>query len=153
LREQINQLVDQYASLSSLNPARATDTYVRSLFEGFAKTFESSLVGKLNYETPTIIANFLRLLISSVTLHYDILDLGCDTGLAGKALIDLEKTLVGIDLSKEMLKIAEAKNIYNRLIQDEIHQILSSGTFTKKKIQTHLLACINSMFRENISNL
>ena len=64
-------------------------------------------------------------LISSVNLHYDILDLGCGTGLAGEALIDLAKTLVGIDLSKEMLKIAEAKNIYNRLIQDEIHHALS----------------------------
>ena len=48
LRKQINQFVDQYASLSSLSPARATDTYVSSLFEGFAKTFESSFVGKLN---------------------------------------------------------------------------------------------------------
>ena len=84
MREQINQLVDQYASLSGLNPARATDTYVSSLFDGYAKTFESSLVGKLNYETPTIIANFLRSLISSVNLHYDIVDLGCGTGLAGE---------------------------------------------------------------------
>jgi predicted TPR repeat methyltransferase len=113
------------ASLSGLNPARATDIYVSSLFDAYAKTFESSLVGKLNYEIPTIIANYLRPLISSVNLQFDILDLGCGTGLAGEALIDLVKTLVGIDLSKEMLKIAEAKNIYNRLIQDEIHHALS----------------------------
>jgi predicted TPR repeat methyltransferase len=53
------------------------------------------------------------------------LDLGCGTGLVGEALIDLAKTLVGIDLSKEMLKIAQAKNIYHRLIQDEIHHALS----------------------------
>ena len=52
-REQINQLVDQYASLSGLNPARATDTYVSSLFDGYAKTFESSLVGDLNYKKKT----------------------------------------------------------------------------------------------------
>ena len=64
-------------------------------------------------------------LISSVNLHYDILDLGCGIGSAGEALIDFVKTLVGIDLSKKMLKIAGAKNIYNRLIQDEIHHALS----------------------------
>lgn len=52
------------------------------------------------------------------------MDLGCGTGLAGEALIDLAKTLVGIDLSKEMLKIAEAKNIYSQLNQDEIHHAL-----------------------------
>jgi predicted TPR repeat methyltransferase len=123
--EYAKKLSHTIASLSGLNPVRATDAYVSSLFDGYAKKFESSLVGELNYKTPTIIANFLRPLISSVNPHFDILDLGCGTGLAGEALIDLAKTLVGIDLSKEMLKIAEAKNIYNRLIQDEIHHALS----------------------------
>jgi predicted TPR repeat methyltransferase len=83
------------------------------------------LVGELYYKTPSIIADLLRPLISPNNQHFDILDLGCGTGLAGEALIDLAKTLVGIDLSKEMLEIAKAKNIYHRLIQDEIHHALS----------------------------
>ena len=65
-------------------------------------------------------------LISSKNTKLDILDLGCGTGLAGEALIDLAKNLVGIDLSKEMLKLASAKNIYNRLVLSEIHHALSS---------------------------
>ena len=113
------------ASFRGLNPVRATDSYVSSLFDDFAKNFESILVGNLKYEIPTIIANFLRPLISLENPNFDILDLGCGTGLAGEALIDLAKTLVGIDLSKEMLKLAKAKNIYDRLIQDEIHHALS----------------------------
>jgi predicted TPR repeat methyltransferase len=113
------------SSLTGLNPVRATDAYVSSLFDGYAKKFESSLVENLNYKTPTIIANFIRSLISLEYPNFDILDLGCGTGLAGKALSGLAKTLVGIDLSKEMLKIAKAKNIYDRLIQDEIHHALS----------------------------
>ena len=113
------------ASLSGLNPVRATDAYVSDLFDDYAKKFESNLVGTLNYKTPTIIANFIRPLISSENPNFDILDLGCGTGLAGEALSDLAKTLVGIDLSKEMLKIAAAKNIYDRLVQDEIHHALS----------------------------
>ena len=123
--EYAENLSHAIASLTGLNPERATDSYVSSLFDGYAKKFESNLVGDLNYKTPTIIANFLRPLISSVSLHFDILDLGCGTGLAGEALIDVAKTLVGIDLSKEMLKIAAAKNIYTRLTQDEIHHALS----------------------------
>jgi predicted TPR repeat methyltransferase len=123
--EYAEELSHAIASLKGLNPVRATDAYVSSLFDGYAKKFESSLVGELNYKTPTIIANFLRPLIPSVNPKLDVLDLGCGTGLAGEALIDLAKTLVGIDLSKEMLKIAEAKNIYSRLIQDEIHHALS----------------------------
>jgi len=123
--ENAENLSHGIASISGLNPARATDAYVSGLFDGYAKKFESSLVEKLNYKTPTIIADLLRPFISSINPHFDILDLGCGTGLAGEALIDVAKTLVGIDLSKEMLKIAAAKNIYTRLTQDEIHHALS----------------------------
>jgi predicted TPR repeat methyltransferase len=122
LTEKLSHLI---SSISGLNPIRATDAYVSSLFDGYANKFESSLVKELNYKTPTIIANFIRPLIMSENPNLDILDLGCGTGLAGEALSGLAKTLVGIDLSKEMLKIAKAKNIYDRLIQDEIHHALS----------------------------
>jgi predicted TPR repeat methyltransferase len=114
------------ATLNGNNPLRANDAYVAELFDGYAKDFDSSLVGKLNYKTPTIIADYLKSLISSKNIKLDVLDLGCGTGLAGEALIDLAKNLVGIDLSKEMLKLASAKNIYDRLIQSEIHHALSN---------------------------
>ncbi len=123
--EYAENLSHAIASISGLNPARATNAYVSDLFDDYAKKFESSLVEDLNYKTPTLIANFLLPLVSSENPNFDILDLGCGTGLAGEALIGLARTLVGVDLSKEMLKIAEAKNIYNRLIQDDIHHALS----------------------------
>ena len=114
------------ATINGHNPLRANDAYVAELFDGYAKNFDSSLVGPLNYKTPTIIANYLKLLITSKNTKLDILDLGCGTGLAGEALIGLAKNLVGIDLSKEMLKLANAKNIYNRLVQAEIHHAISN---------------------------
>ena len=123
--EYAENLSHAIASISGLNPARATNAYVSDLFDDYAKKLESSLVEDLNYKTPTLIANFLLPLVSSENPNFDILDLGCGTGLAGEALIGLARTLVGVDLSREMLKIAEAKNIYNRLIQDEIHHALS----------------------------
>jgi predicted TPR repeat methyltransferase len=114
------------ATINGLNPLRASDAYVAELFDGYAKDFESSLVGKLNYKTPTIIADYLKLLIPFKNIKLDILDLGCGTGLAGEVLIDLAKNLVGIDLSKEMLKLASAKNIYDRLVHSEIHHALNN---------------------------
>jgi predicted TPR repeat methyltransferase len=120
-----DKLSHTIASLRGLNPVRATDSYVSNLFDGYAKKFVSILVDELHYKTPTIISDFLRPLISSKNPDFDILDLGCGTGLAGEVLIDLAKTLVGIDLSKEMLKIAKSKNIYHRLIHDEVHHALS----------------------------
>ena len=114
------------ATINGHNPLRASDAYVAELFDGYAKDFESSLVGKLNYKTPTIIADYLKLFIPFKNIKLDILDLGCGTGLAGEVLIDLAKNLVGIDLSKEMLKLASAKNIYNRLVHSEIHHALNN---------------------------
>lgn len=122
--EYAEKLSHTIASLNGLNPVRASDAYVSNLFDEYAEKFESSLVGMLNYKTPNVIADLLRPLISSVNKQFDILDLGCGTGLAGEALIDFSKTLVGIDLSKEMLKIAEKKNIYSRLVQGGIHHAL-----------------------------
>jgi predicted TPR repeat methyltransferase len=113
------------AIINGHNPLRANDAYVAELFDGYAKNFDSSLVGQLNYKTPTILANYLKPLITSGNTKLDILDLGCGTGLAGEALIDLAENLVGIDLSKEMLKLASEKNIYNRLVQSEIHHALN----------------------------
>jgi len=112
------------AAINGLNPPRATDAYVSSLFDSYAKKFDTSLVGNLDYRTPTSIASVLRSLIPAANPKLDILDLGCGTGLVGEALVDLANTLVGIDLSKEMLKLAKAKNTYDRLIQDEIHHAL-----------------------------
>jgi predicted TPR repeat methyltransferase len=114
------------ATINSHNPLRANDAYVTDLFDGYAKDFESSLVGNLNYKTPAIISDYLKLLIPFKNIKLDILDLGCGTGLAGEVLIDLAKNLVGIDLSKEMLKLASAKNIYNRLVHSEIHYALNN---------------------------
>lgn len=112
------------AASSGVSPARANDAYVVDLFDGYAKNFEFSLLENLNYKAPTIISNYLRTLIPSNKFFYDILDLGSGTGLAGEALFDLAKTLVGIDLSREMLEIASKKKIYSRLVQDEIHHAL-----------------------------
>lgn len=41
----------------------------------------------------------------------DILDLGCGTGLAGAWLKDYAKTLIGVDISTEMVKAAKKKQV------------------------------------------
>ena len=113
------------AALRGTNTERATNSYVTHVFDGYAAKFESSLVGQLSYAAPRVIANQLRSTISEVGPRWDILDLGCGTGLAGAELADLAKTLVGIDLSVKMLQKARAKNIYHRLVADDIEYALS----------------------------
>ena len=56
----------------------------------------------------------------------DILDLGCGTGLAGAWLKDYAKTLVGVDLSEEMVKIARKKGLYQDLQVQNLNTYLDS---------------------------
>lgn len=45
----------------------------------------------------------------------DILDIGCGTGLAGAWLKDYAKSLVGVDLSEQMVNLARKKMLYQEL--------------------------------------
>ena len=52
-----------------------------------------------------------------------ILDAGCGTGLVAQVLSDMNfKNIVGLDYSKDMLKIAKNKKIYKRLIQESLNK-------------------------------
>lgn len=53
-------------------------------------------------------------------ISLDILDLGCGTGLAGYWLKDISKSITGVDLSAEMIKLAEKKSVYTNLVNEPI---------------------------------
>ena len=76
------------------------------------------------------------------TRNAQVLDIGCGTGLTGKHISEKGlKALDGIDLSKEMLQVADSRGIYRNLVVADINEPLplsdrvydaaiSSGTFT-----------------------
>ena len=74
--------------------------YVESLFDGYAKKFEASLLDKLKYKTPGLIKDILLKSSRSESLG-SVLDLGCGTGLFGSEIKRvLRSSRRGIDLSK-----------------------------------------------------
>ncbi|MER5172139.1 methyltransferase domain-containing protein [Thioclava sp. CPCC 100088] len=92
-------------SLSNAMPV----AFVEALFDQYAAGFEESLVEKLEYRAPELIAAGLAGTYSRG------LDLGCGTGLMGLALADRVQWLEGWDISSEMLREAEAKGCYQVL--------------------------------------
>ena len=50
----------------------------------------------------------------------NVLDLGCGSGLAGVMIKPRAADLTGVDLSPEMIELARARNIYDRLEVAEI---------------------------------
>ena len=100
--------------------------YTRELFNDFANTFESTLE-KLDYSAPKRLAEELGL-GSGVTGHaLDVLDAGCGTGLCGPYLRPVAKTLVGVDLSPGMLRVAKGKNLYDVLHEGRIDDFLKQN--------------------------
>lgn len=113
---------------AALDPAsgvdRASDAYVRDLFDDYAQRFEGSLFA-LGYRVPGLMLRLLEELdpafAAGTPLAGDILDLGCGTGLVGVALHDvIAGRLVGVDLSARMIEAARAKGIYAALHVAEI---------------------------------
>ncbi len=56
---------------------------------------------------------------------WNILDLGCGTGLCGELFKEFSARLTGIDISQEMITAAKAKNIYDELLVADIEQALT----------------------------
>ena len=85
----------------------------RELYASWAATYDKE-VQKNGYETPKRIANALKDVVSDQSDF--ILDYGCGTGLSGFALQAVGfENINGLDVSQEMVSLAEKKSIYKNL--------------------------------------
>jgi len=115
------------AALTGEKTATAPRDYVEGLFDSYADKFESSLVDNLEYKTPRVIAEMI-IKDSEFNLLGSIMDLGCGTGLFGVEIKQFCEHLEGIDLSEKMLNKAKEKNVYNKLIKQDILDYLSNAS-------------------------
>lgn len=106
-------------------PARASDGYVRQVFDRFAESFERHLE-KLDYAGPAHVAELLARLRSHLPEAPVVLDAGCGTGLCGPLLRPLAARLEGVDLSGGMLRRAQARGDYDELHQAELTDFLAT---------------------------
>lgn len=116
---------------------RASEDYVRGLFDSYAGHFEKSLIG-LGYRVPGLVLRALERHdpdFASGKPIADVLDLGCGTGLVGVVLHDrLAGRLKGVDLSPEMVAKARAKDVYTELEVAELTQYLDTETETWRTV-------------------
>nr|WP_160000408.1 methyltransferase domain-containing protein [Roseomonas sp. 18066] len=105
-------------------PDRAPAAYVRDLFDQYAPRFEEDLTQKLGYRTPEALADLLREAGVPADRSLDVLDLGCGTGLSGRALAPFARRLEGLDLSPRMLDAARAAGGYDALHEADLLDFL-----------------------------
>lgn len=93
-------------------PATWTAQDISDLFDGLAEGFDMHLVRGLQYDAPKRVADILR------ELHpdkkFNLLDLGCGTGLLGIYLGSIQGYMIGVDLSEKMIAQAARHGLYAR---------------------------------------
>lgn len=97
---------------------RASDTYVKQLFDAFAGEFDTKLAA-IGYRAPALLAEAVTG-VAAPSADLDVLDAGCGTGLCGPHLRPYARSLTGVDLSAGMLEKAAARGLYDRLEEAEL---------------------------------
>lgn len=108
-------------------PARASDGYIRQMFDSFAGTFDKTLAD-IGYRVPEMVAETVAQVYGPPSGTLDILDAGCGTGLCGPGLRPYARQLVGVDLSAGMLAKAAERGLYDELIGEELTAFLNKAT-------------------------
>ena len=107
------------------SPAAPPSAFVEALFDQYAPTFDASLTEKLGYRVPGLLLEAIR---REMPDRFRLaVDLGCGTGLMGELLRPHVDRLAGYDISAAMLKKAEAKKIYDRLVKADLQTLDGAG--------------------------
>jgi predicted TPR repeat methyltransferase len=126
LAEEPDNVVVQHqlaACLGEAAPERASDDYVKVVFDAFSSSFDVKLEA-LHYRAPELVTQALAAALGPAPAdgqaRLDIADAGCGTGLCGPLLRPWAKHLAGCDLSEGMLRRALPRRCYDVLHQAEL---------------------------------
>jgi predicted TPR repeat methyltransferase len=110
------------------------ESYVRTLFDGYAAGFDQALTEGLNYRAPELLFRAVEAAHAGRRMKFgSVLDLGCGTGLTALPFRPFCDWLVGVDLSPAMLAKARAKGLYDRLAEGEVLRFLADEAALKAR--------------------
>lgn len=123
-----NPMVAFYRSvlLGAGTPDKMPLDCVQHEFDGFAQSFDWVLA-QLQYKVPAMLAARLAQHVRP-DASCRTADLGCGTGLTGLVAKRYSAHLSGVDLSANMLQLAEERGIYDVLVQGDLCDFLHADS-------------------------
>ena len=111
---------------------KASNEYVKSLFDDYAQNFEHSLVQDLGYDGYERLRRAFDRGMKGVgvdttsTIFEVVLDAGCGTGLVGEQFRNISSHLIGVDLSEAILDEAEKlrPKLYDERIVGDVAEVI-----------------------------
>jgi predicted TPR repeat methyltransferase len=105
--------------------SRVPADYVAALYDASADLFEREME-RIGYRGP----EWLRAALGPAPAPRSlvILDMGCGTGRIGMHFRDWAQTLIGVDLSAQMLARARQRGIYDELIQSDLLPLVQASS-------------------------
>ena len=124
------------AALKGENPEQPSEEFVRKLFDASAATFDTLLVSELRYVIPREMVDALLTVEGAPQEPWDVLDLGCGTGLVGVEIASRSRRLVGVDLSAKMIEQARERGLYTELHCMELLTALTGNDVARYDVIT-----------------
>ena len=131
-----------------------TEEKSRALYRDWAQTYDQTMLQGLHYQSPQTVANLLAAHLPD--RQAAVLDVGCGTGLLGQGLARHGFGAIdGLDVSPEMMQVAQRRGVYRRFIEANLNLPLDiadacysgatcCGTFTHGHVGA---ACLDELFR------
>lgn len=131
-----------------------SDAKSRALYRDWAETYDDTMLQGLGYRSPATVAQLLGAHLPDRAAP--ILDVGCGTGLVGRALAQQGFTAIdGLDMSREMMGVARRGGGYRHFIAADLNRPLPlpdacyggascAGTFTHGHVDAR---CLDELFR------
>ncbi len=118
-----NVFAEQTLASFENNTEKQVEGYAERLFDKFALMYDERMK-QIGYN----VLNKIKEL--NLSFEGNVLDLGCGTGLAAETLKSKNSRWTGVDISENMLKIAEDKKLYETLHQGDARQFLKDNSKT-----------------------
>ncbi len=131
-----------------------SDEKSRALYRDWAETYDETMLKGLHYQSPPTVARMLSRHLADRAAA--VLDIGCGTGLLGHSLSGYGYTTIdGLDLSPEMMQVAQRRGVYRSFITADLNGPLDipsetyagatcCGTFTHGHVGAN---CLDELFR------